>query len=174
MRTIEILEGGIENPIHSFTDIAHQANCQCKMGSGVAKALVEKFPLIASADVHFALKGATRLGHVSLCDDYAKVGPHPRIWNLYGQEYYGYDAGTPRNGSFPLMVRYTSYDALFDALTRLRWQINELRSSTAGPIRLAFPYCLGSDRGGGDWNVVGAMIRSIFDREPYDIFFVKP
>ena len=65
---------------------------------------------------------------------------------LFGQEKYGY------NG-----VKYTSYDAIDKSLKTL------VQKMVANSIdRVAMPYKMSSDRGGADWDVILALVKSAF------------
>ena len=135
------------NLLDAQTDvIAHQVNCQGVMGSGVAKQIREKW-----ANVYTAYKAEydlftdlnkPLLGNCQL----VQVNDHQYVANLFGQNKYGYDS-----------KRYTSYDGIYDALTNLVFLFfyNNINS-------IAFPFRMSSDRGGADWNVVLAMIESVF------------
>lgn len=135
------------NLLDAQTDvIAHQVNCQGVMGSGVAKQIKEKW-----ANVYTAYKAEydlftdlnkPLLGNCQL----VQVNDNQHVANLFGQKYYGRDGR-----------RYTSYDAIYDALTNLAVQMMD-----NGMKSLAIPYKMSSDRGGADWNVVLAMIESVF------------
>ena len=135
------------NLLDATTDvIAHQVNCQGVMGSGVAKQIREKW-----ANVYTAYKAEydlftdlnkPLLGNCQL----VQVNDHQYVANLFGQNKYGYDS-----------KRYTSYDGIYDALTNLVFQMENNNINS-----IAFPFRMSSDRGGADWNVVLAMIESVF------------
>ena len=135
------------NLLDAQTDvIAHQVNCQGVMGSGVAKYIREKW-----ANVYTAYKAEydlftdlnkPLLGNCQL----VQVNDHQYVANLFGQNKYGYDS-----------KRYTSYDGIYDALINLAFQMENNNINS-----IAFPYRMSSDRGGADWNVILAMIESVF------------
>lgn len=129
--------------------ILHQVNCQGVMGSGVAKAIRDKWPKvfedykayynkIKQCYPNFGLLGQVCL---SIVDDHC-------IFNAFGQETYGREN-----------KRYTSYDAVYDYLKYVR---NCIMSNHEGPQEIAIPYKMASDRGGADWDVIMAMIISVF------------
>ena len=62
---------------------------------------------------------------------------------MFAQNDFGYDGR-----------RYTSYDAFWICLNRLRETLPA--GSTIG-----FPYLIGCDRGGANWNVIEAMIKEV-------------
>lgn len=133
------------NLLDAQTDvIAHQVNCQGVMGSGVAKYIREKWSNVFEE-------------YKKYCDDIwshqvfgtcllVSIDNEQYVANLFGQSRYG------KNGK-----RYTNYEALYKALESLVAQMVDVNKKS-----VAFPYKMSSDRGGADWNVVLAMIESIF------------
>ena len=135
------------NLLDAQTDvIAHQVNCQGVMGSGIAKQIRDKWSRIYDSYVSYCYDYITctheLLGECQL----VQINDHQYVANLFGQNYYGRDG-----------KRYTSYDGIYDALTSLAVQMMD-----NGMESLAIPYKMSSDRGGADWNVVLAMIESVF------------
>lgn len=130
--------------------ICHQTNCQGKMNSGVAKAIREKWPCVFDAymrkynDNITASKGYNTLlaqtQFVPLYEDYTEE--HQYVINMFAQFDYGYDG-----------KKYTSYDAFWTCLGRIREVIPK-------GDKIAFPYKIGSDRGGANWDVIYTMIIS--------------
>jgi O-acetyl-ADP-ribose deacetylase (regulator of RNase III) len=139
--------------------IAHQANCFCTMGAGIAKTIKEKFPEVYAADCATTKGDRSKLGSFSYAYVRSPDNPQLRVViNLYAQYAYGRDK------------RQTSYDALVDSLTSLkegmiRSQIMTTDSdSTYPPLRsLGIPYKMGCVNGGGDWRIVKTIITSVFD-----------
>lgn len=142
--------------------ICHQVNCQGKMNSGVAKAIRERWPVVyitykAYYDQNTKNGCNTLLGDiliVNLNDYKLKSGctESPLIINMFGQFDYGY------NGQ-----RYTSYDGFDNCL-------QGIKEAVPKGSKIAFPYKIGCDRGGADWEVIFAMIKSYLD-EDYNIEF---
>lgn len=121
--------------------ILQQVNCQDKMGSGFAKALFEKWPVVKT-DYHKYCQGRTSanlLGQLLV----VKVAPELYVANLFGQLEYG---------KFP--IRYTSYDALDDALLKVRSHMDEVGLNSAD---VHHPL-MGAGLGGGNWPVIEALI----------------
>lgn len=125
--------------------IAHQVNCQGKMGSGVAKAIRNKYPEVYDEYCKFRPK---RLGkcQIVVCKDGSLVA------NLYGQDKYGYDG-----------KQYTDIKALFQCLVKLR----EFAKAT-GKKSIALPYGIGCGLGGANWDEVSNILDVIF-KEKYGI-----
>lgn len=145
------------NLLDAQTDvIAHQVNCQGVMGSGVAKQIKEKWPKVFEEYKHIhhptktvvsASPGLSRM--LGICQLVDKTGNNSGEWvaNLFAQHDYGRDN-----------KRYTNYEALYTSLSSLKEQMDQEYLTS-----VAFPYKMSSDRGGADWNVVLAMIKSVFN-----------
>lgn len=69
--------------VKSDAILINGVNCQRRMGSGVAKAYLDKWPQVKAK----YLKTPPKLGHVS----YINVGSKLYVANCYTQEFYGYD-----------------------------------------------------------------------------------
>ena len=132
------------NLLDAQTDvIAHQVNCKGVMGSGVAKQIKEKWPnVFKQYDYHVRMLDHNVLGDCQL----VQIKENKFVANLFGQRYYGREN-----------LRYTSYDGIYDALVKLQVYMN-----TRDCKSIAIPYKMSSDRGGADWNVILAMIESVF------------
>ena len=146
---IKIIDGDLFDSNANI--IAHQCNCMGKFNSGVAKQVREKYPRVF-------------LSYKSLCDTYSncpenllgmcdimQVEKDRYIANLFGQLGYGYDG-----------KQYTNLDALRKAMI-------ELRDKTPKTQTIAFPYGLGSVRGGARFEDVYAIVEEIF--EGYNVEF---
>ena len=141
--------------------ICHQVNCQGKMNSGVAKAIREKWPInFTTYMAHYNQNVKKNNGYNTLLGDVLFVNLNdyePKTWpespiiiNMFGQFDYGYDG-----------KRYTSYDAFDKCLHRIR-------SAVPKGSKIAFPYKIGCDRGGANWNVILSMISEVLGTD-YDI-----
>lgn len=129
--------------------IIHQANCQCTMGSGIAKIIKEKFPEAYAADCRTKKGDRSKMGRSSFARVVSPENPTLKvIFNMYSQFDYGLD------------IRHTSYDAMADGLTGIKKAIK--LESLSDITVLAVPYRIGSDRGGGDWKIVKSIIESVF------------
>lgn len=122
--------------------IAHQANCQNTMNSGVAKAIKKAYPEAYEADCQ-TIKGDTaKLG--SLTFVIVPVARHAPgfIFNLYGQFYYGREPG----------VVYTDLAALANAFMQMRVCLDAVGVTSVGLPKL------GCGLGGAEWEDVEAII----------------
>lgn len=144
-----IVSGDIVNAKEQI--IIHQVNCQNKMGSGVAKALYEKYPEVKTQ-------------YHSFCDDWEKQGGAKEtllgqvcvvdtrdgktVINCYSQLDYGYDG-----------KQYTDYDAIRECFSRI---VSLLRINDLTDVNIAIPYMYGCGLGGGDWEKVSRIIEYFF------------
>lgn len=146
-KNISLLEADVDY-------ICHQVNCQGKMNSGVAKAIRERWPIVYTTYWNTFLSESNLLGKILLVDinEYEpRTWPgQPTIINMFSQEFYGYDG-----------KRYTSYDAFWSCLEHIKETIPK-------GSKIAFPYKIGSDRGGANWDVIYTMIVAALGSD-YDI-----
>lgn len=146
--SVKIINGNLLDATEDI--ICHQVNCQGVMGSGVAKAIREKWPWVF-ASYHRCCErnnnDSTRLFGTIWG---VKIDGDSRwLVNMFAQNLYGYDGN-----------RYTSYDAFYKCLERIR-DGDGLQNCS-----IAFPYKIGSDRGGASWDVIYAMICDVLgDRD---------
>lgn len=118
--------------------IVHGCNAQGVMGSGVAAIIRDRYTL--AYDLYrkeYEYRDLT-LGNIIIVPSNGKV-----IINAITQEYYGIDGS-----------RYVSYDAFSEAMSR----INNF-CKVNGFNDIAMPM-IGAGLGGGDWNVIEAIIES--------------
>lgn len=135
-------------------DIAfHCANPNSVMGAGVALALKNKWPIVAEADKKDLRNPKKRLGHYSA----ARLDDGRVVVNLYGQKGVGSD-GRPLN-------RNCQYDHLYNAMFRACWKIK-----TDKKVFIGVPYKMASDRAGGSWIIVEAMLQDLETR--FNIEFI--
>lgn len=126
--------------------IIQQVNAQGVMGSGIALAIRQKWPVVWD-EYHEVFtpnpseaESRRRLGMVL----HVEVGPDLWVTNIVGQQFYG--RHEPRGAP-----RYTSYDAVDEALIK----VAQFYQGTG--LSLNYPL-LGSDRGGAHWPVIKALI----------------
>lgn len=122
--------------------IAHSANCFNTMKSGVAKAIVERWPAVAEADQATNKGDPDKLGTLSFtpvfCDD-CEIRP---VFNLYGQFTYGREKG----------MIYTDLKALGNALHQMKLFLDSLQIKRVGLPKL------GAGLGGAKWEDVESYI----------------
>ena len=133
------------NLLDAQTDvIAHQVNCRGVMGSGVAKQIRDKWPVVFEEyRQKYEVWCENLIGECQLI----QINDNQYVANLFGQHDYGNDG-----------KRYTSYDAIYNSLNDLAVQM-----MSNGMESLAIPYKMSCDRGGADWRIIMAMIESVFE-----------
>lgn len=129
----------------------HQANCQCTMGSGVAKFVKERYPEVYEADLKTLKGDPNKLGSFS----FAKTTDGKVGYNLYSQFNFGYDGKC-----------YTNYEAILSGLQKIKEHASLIIGTTA---KIGLPCRMGCARGGGDWNVVMGIIKEIFEKDSINI-----
>ncbi len=141
--------------------ICHQVNCQGRMGSGIAKQIRERWPIVYEQyisgfkaieeesinwedelDVSEVLLG--RLQQI-------KVNDTQTVINMFAQQHYGYDG-----------KRYTSYDAFWACL-------GGIRDSVPKGSKIGFPAKIGCGLGGANWEVIFRMIKEVLGDE-YEVY----
>jgi O-acetyl-ADP-ribose deacetylase (regulator of RNase III) len=124
--------------------IVHGCNAQGVMGSGIAKIIREKYPKAYERYVNEHNTNGLKLGKLVVvpCGDRVKdFANYKIIVNAITQEFFGRED-----------VRYVSYDAIDDAMTR----INRF-TETYGITQIAMPQ-IGAGLGNGSWEVISAII----------------
>ncbi len=124
--------------------ILQQVNCRQKMASGVAKAIMEKWPVVYTEFMKVKGDdwkiGADLLGRAQE----VYVAPKVMVFNLFSQQYFGREGGH----------RYTSYDALDEALQKVKAFLDLHELSAADVHHPA----IGSGLGGAHWPTVASII----------------
>ena len=137
--------------------ILHQVNCKGVMGSGVAKQVKERYPVVyqrykaccddyGKEQLMYGHKKSLLLGQIQICykQDYLVDDQNidtQVIVNLFAQE--GFGKGR----------RLTDYAALRKCLEKVN---NVFKGK-----KVAVPYLMSCRRGGGDWNIVSKMLEDI-------------
>ena len=129
------------------------------MGSGVAKRIKDEYPIVYKNYMAKCLSAEnpenvyTTIQLVPLYDNYTEGGWNPQCCNLFSQFDYGYDG-----------KRYTSYDAFWICLNRLKQCVPKGSS-------IAFPANIGCGLGGANWNIILQMIIEVLGKD-YEIYIV--
>lgn len=154
---VKVIEGNLFNTKAKF--IAHQVNCQGRMGSGVALEVKKRFPHVF--EEYKKICYSDMLGNIQVIptnkqylgnDSGNILVPYTEqfICNLFSQNKYGYDGKL-----------YTSLEALEKCFNTLKWKTFEKNNNSGATI--AMPYKIGCVRGGADWSIVYKMIEEIFE-----------
>lgn len=121
--------------------ILHCCNCRGVMGSGIALQIKNQFFKAYLAYKDYEREKGLNLGSISAAE--TAFGP---IYNLHAQENYGTEK------------RQVNYEALYVCLEKTKEDL--INYNFKGTIGI--PYKIASDRAGGDWDIVWAMIDSVF------------
>lgn len=142
---IEYIKGDLFST--NVKTILHGCNAQGVMGSGVAKIIREKYPKAYERyRKEYERYNSLAMGQVIAvpCGDRQTDPDNFKIIvNAITQEYFGPDG-----------KRYVSYDAVSECLEK----VNRF-SEVYGITEVAMPQ-IGAGLGGGDWNVIEAIIES--------------
>ncbi len=137
-----------------FDIIVHGCNCFCKMGSGIAKQIADKWPAARKADASTKIGDHDKLGKYSEVSLTVPLMINNRehqhvltIINAYTQYNYGNDGAL-----------YFDYNALEQVMEKLL-----LACETHGPLlRIGMPR-IGSGLAGGDPAIIEEIIRKYSD-----------
>lgn len=128
--------------------IIHQANCHCRMASGVAAQIHRLYPEAVEADNATRSGDATKLGTFS----HATGKDGKIIYNLYGQFNFGNQ------------IRQTHYEGFYRAMDAIYKDVVAKKLTTA-----SVPYNIGCGLAGGSWKIVSAIIDEIWHRSDIDL-----
>ncbi len=148
----------------------HVTNCMGVFGSGVALGIKQKYPKAYDDYMEFAHKtpAGQRLGQVNFSAQ--QNGGAMYIANMHAQFNYGYGQ------------RHLNYEAFYKCLEQVRvfcdQEFNRCSKhkflQEPNPVEkygIGFPYRIGSDRAGGDWEIVSKMIERVFFECEYPVVF---
>jgi len=130
---------------HDAQCIIHQANCHCRMASGIARTISQLYPEAVDADNATIVGDSSKLGTFT-----SAVGKDGKIiYNLYGQFNFGNQK------------RQTHYEAFYRAMDLIHTDIQNKKLTTA-----SLPYNIGCGLANGSWRIIDAMIRDIWENSP--------
>ena len=148
--------------------ICHQVNCQGRMGSGIAKSIRDKWPIVYDsyrAKYEHAYWDAvsiyggenaspSKIAELIIGDiQIVAIGDGRSVINMFAQSNYGYDGN-----------RYTSYDAFMDCLARIKVEVPK-------GSKIGFPHGIGCGLGGANWEIIEGMINVML--KDYDVHIYK-
>ncbi len=131
---------------------AHQANCFCRMGRGIAPLLAKANPDVRKAD-NETIEGCNmKMGTFSV----AKTEGFPFLYNVYGQYHWHKWKEAPN--------RNTCYTSLAEGLEKVKGNMTYYNKTSLGlPL-------IGCGLAGGDWEgVVLPMIKDIFEGSSIEV-----
>ena len=164
--TIQIVQGCLLEAFEKgdVTTIVQGVNCAGVMGSGLAKSIRDKYPIVYTlyrdlytkySDTHFRLLG--EIQNINM-EGYLPEATGDNAWidrrivNVFSQEDYGYSK------------RQVNYGALGKAFTAMSYGLTQASDVALMDYDIiGFPYKFASDRGGADWSIVLEMIDFHFE-----------
>lgn len=132
--------------------VVHQTNLEHTFGAGIARDIRHRFPWAYEADLRTPFLDPIKLGTVTVAYD----SEGPLVANLYSQT--------------SLSPSHTSYDAMVSGLIDLR---TILKENSLGVERIGFPYGMGCGLADGNWQIVEAIIKAVFEDSEFEIVIVK-
>ena len=138
--------------------IIHQANCFNNMGAGIAKALSDAYPVVASCEDIYEPGDKKKLGRYT----FARIKPSVVVANAYSQYNYGWLNALDSSG------RQTDYDALRKALTSIR---DDFASRSPHPIVFYAPLMIGANNAKGNYNIIRPIVEEIFKDHDLVLFY---
>jgi len=132
--------------------IAHQVNCMQIMGGGIAAQIKKKWPEVNREYVRFCVETIASSGIDSLMGrcQLVEYKPGAFVANLFGQ----FQCSSK--------IRMTNYEALYTALSTLKYLAWELAEKLDREVVIAIPKYIGCGLGGGSWGVVSAILDDLF------------
>ncbi len=121
----------------------HQVNCQGVMGSGIARQIRDRYPIVYEEYIRYCEGKSPEelLGQCQLVETDQKT-----VANLFGQLNYGREP-----------VLYTNYEGLRRSLQSLK------NYAQQNGKQVALPYLIGCGLANGDWSIVSRMIEEVFE-----------
>lgn len=135
--------------------IVHGCNCQGVMGAGIALEVKNRFPGAFYEYDRVHRSRGLKLGEIC----FAEVAPNKFIINANTQE------GYSRVG------RQVSYDAIADSFTEVVRFAKGIETHRGAKLDIIFPM-IGAGLGGGDWNVISAIIDAVVPDEFNKVLFI--
>lgn len=157
--TVKIVEGDLLDAFDrgEVNVIAHVTNCMGVMGSGIARSIKLRYPLVYKEYQQHLDASRKWVGGPEGTINYTNLGYHQdgwrykKVYNLYAQYNYGRD------------YRHLNYGALSKCLTVMSYGLTKASELSVQDYDvIGFPFRMGSDRAGGDWDIVLEMINFHF------------
>lgn len=162
-----------QNDPNSYTgmnNIAHSCNTRNIMGGGIALQIKNRYPQAYEADTEAYNQEYDKdgqyvhwLGKYSKAQIESKFLPNNkgRIYNLYTQASVGRDE------------RQVSYEVFWRALKNMQEDLLFIQHETGEPQVLGLPHGISCGLAGGNWGIIEAMIRDVFDNSLIKTYIVE-
>ena len=153
MKEPTYIQGNVTNPIGGGKRIViHCCNNLFVMGSGVALALLTKWPVVRSKYIEWGIKDNPHLGDVQ----FIKVEDGLVVGNMIGQ--HGIRTRNSIDQSPPIR-----YEAMDECLKKVAIVAKKHSAS------VHLPFKMGSDRAGGEWSKIEALIRKNLCKQDIEV-----
>lgn len=129
--------------------ICHQTNCKGVMGAGIALQIKRTYPNVYEVYKKYCKEYGSNLLGKTL---FVNCGDGKVVANLFGQNNYGRG------------FCQTDYKALDEAIASVK------KVATKAKKNVGFPYKIGCDLAGGDWNIVSKIIEKHFDNSEVNCY----
>lgn len=140
-----------------FDVLVHGCNAQGKMASGVAKCIADKWPIVKEHYLECYETFKNNGYHKSFLGSnfYVVIDEETgrSVNNAITQQFYGYDG-----------EKYVSYDAIDKVMASI--------SRVVGKDEKIVMPKIGSEKGGGDWNVIEKIIESHLSEHDVTIYYL--
>lgn len=153
--SVEYLKGDLLD-FSQWNVIIHCVNAQGVMGAGLASAIRDRFPIAFKAYLDAYSSGDLVLGSFSV----GTLENGNKVVNLVGQDKYGTDQ------------RHLNYEAFYSALETLKNVLDDA-AKEGRMYSLAFPKGIGCGLAGGNWQIVDAMISSLWSDSKTKVYIVE-
>jgi O-acetyl-ADP-ribose deacetylase (regulator of RNase III) len=137
--------------------IVHGCNCLGIMGGGIAREVKNRFPLAFHEYDKVHQSRGLKLGEIC----FAEVSPNKFIINANTQQ----DIGGPK--------RQVSYDAIAECFYEVVKFAKVVEQHRGQKLEIIFP-AIGAGLGGGDWNVIAAIIDVVIPEEYTKVLYLLP
>jgi len=137
--------------------ILHQANLFCTFGSGIARAIKDKYPEAYEADCKTVKGDSDKLGGYSS----ARTKDGKTIVNCYSQTGMG---ASDRN---------TSYNDIFVIFKKIEELVRDTNNKGGKQHVVGIPYKYGSGLAGGSFRIVNSIIKEVFKNSPVKCVVVR-
>lgn len=137
--------------------IVHGCNCLGVMGGGIAFEVKNRFPIAFHEYDKVHRSRGLKLGEIC----FAEITPNKFIINANTQQGVG--------GS----VRQVSYDAIADCFAEVTKFAKVVEQHRGTKLEIIFP-AIGAGLGGGDWNIIAAIIDVVVPDDFTKVLFLLP
>lgn len=138
--------------------ICHQVNCQGVMGSGIAKTIRAKYPIVYLSYLQKHKNQGSKLGSIDVVKVDGNIGEKRWVVNLYAQEYY-----------LPRGINHTNYDMFRKCIKALKQELSEYVKITKAQFKIGFPYGIGCGLAGGNWEIVKKILETEFGGAEWNV-----